>query len=210
MKWEIAQFFEIRWWQHYLGQQEVEDYLSRKKNYWEGILSACPFALSPSYRILDAGCGPAGIFTILQDYQVDAIDPLIDQYEKVLPHFSRRQYPNTQFFPTTFEHFSPTATYDLVFCLNAVNHFKNITLAMEKLGTLTAPGQWLALSIDTHKWRLAKHLFRMIPADLLHPHQYDLKEYEQMLTSAGFKIFQTEKLKNGYIFDYHIIFAKRI
>jgi hypothetical protein len=47
MKWEIAQFFEIRWWQHYLGQQEVEDYLSRKKNYWEGILSACPFALSP-------------------------------------------------------------------------------------------------------------------------------------------------------------------
>jgi 2-polyprenyl-3-methyl-5-hydroxy-6-metoxy-1,4-benzoquinol methylase len=139
MKWEIAQFFEIRWWQHYLGQQEVEDYLSRKKNYWEGILSACPFALSPSYRILDAGCGPAGIFTILQDYQVDAIDPLIDQYEKVLPHFSRRQYPNTQFFPTTFEHFSPTATYDLVFCLNAVNHFKNITLAMEKLGTPNSP-----------------------------------------------------------------------
>lgn len=207
MKWKIAQFFEIRWWQHYLGQQEVEDYLGRKKAYWEKILSLCPFSPEPSSRILDAGCGPAGIFTILQEYPVDAVDPLIDQYEKTLPHFSRHQYPNTQFFHTTFEEFYPTAAYDFVFCLNAVNHFKNIQFAMEKLGALTAPGQWLALSVDAHKWRGAKHLFRIIPADLLHPHQYDLKEYEQMLETAGFKIFQTEKLKNGYIFDYHIIFA---
>lgn len=209
MKWQIAQYFEIRWWQRYLQKQEVEDYLSRKKAYWKKVLSVCPFVLEPSARILDAGCGPAGIFTILQDYQVDAIDPLISQYEKTLPHFSRKNYPNTHFQQTTLEAFDPPTAYDLVFCLNAINHVKDIHLAIKKLGEATASDKWLALSVDAHKWHLAKYLFRVIPADLLHPHQYDLKEYEKMLEATGFKIVQTEKLKNGYIFDYHIIFAMK-
>ena len=30
-----------------------------------------------------------------------------------------------------------------------------------------------------------------------------------MLEKSGFEIIETLKLKNGYIFDYHIIFAKK-
>lgn len=210
MKWTIAQYFEIRWWQQYLRKKEVADYLKHKKAYWQRILSACPFDPGPSDRILDAGCGPAGIFTIFPSHQVDAVDPLIDQYEKNLPHFSQNHYPRTRFFPVLLEDFSPTKAYDIVFCINAINHVKDISRAIQKLSIATASGKWLAMSIDTHKWLLAKWLFRTVPADLLHPHQYQLKEYQQMLEKEGFKIITTQRLKNGYIFDYHIIFAQKI
>ena len=115
MRWMIAQFFEIRWWKRYLDHQEVDDYLTRKKAYWNQILSICPFQASHGDHILDAGCGPAGIFMNLQSYEVDAVDPLIGQYEQHLAHFSQKSYPNTRFHESPIEEFEVKKTYDIVF-----------------------------------------------------------------------------------------------
>jgi 2-polyprenyl-6-hydroxyphenyl methylase/3-demethylubiquinone-9 3-methyltransferase len=209
MKWSLAQRFEIKWWQNYLKNQDVKEYLNRKKAYWQKIRSLCPFELNTSDRLLDAGCGPAGIFTILNAQQVDAIDPLLDKYEKTLAHFSQSAYPDVQFYQTRLEDFVPSIRYDSVFCLNAINHVHDISLAMKTLSLATGKDKWLVLSIDTHKWSVLKWLFRFIPLDILHPHQHDLKEYKKMLQKEQFEVIQAQKLKNGLIFDYHIIFAQK-
>ena len=51
----------------------------------------------------------------------------------------------------------------------------------EKLVKLTKSGGKLIVSIDAHNYQLFKHVFRLITGDILHPHQYDLKEYKKML-----------------------------
>jgi len=112
LKWKIAQFAEIRWWKNYLKNQTVEDYLVYKKDYWVKFIDKIPAQYRPNKgdNILDAGCGPAGVFIVMEEHQVTAVDPLLEQYESNLSHFSRARYPNTQFHTSTLEGYTPKNT----------------------------------------------------------------------------------------------------
>ena len=151
------------------------------------------------------GCGPAGIYTVLDGQKVTAVDPLLDQYAEKIPHFSRDKYPWTTFHSLPFEKFSDTEQYDTVFCLNAVNHVADLALCFDKLVNLTRPGGTLTVSIDAHNYAFFKHLFRLLPGDILHPHQYDLAEYRRMLTDRGGKIVGEELIKSEFFFDYYAL-----
>ena len=65
----------------------------------------------------------------------------------------------------------------------------------EKLKEVYADSGTLVLSIDAHNFSFFKHLFRLMPGDILHPHQYDLTEYKTFLEKQGFEILKTELLK---------------
>jgi hypothetical protein len=99
-RWKIAQAAEIRWWQSYLKNKPTTDYAVWKTKYWQDLLAEIGLATSitEGSKILDAGCGPAGIFMIFKNHAVDALDPLLDGYEAKLPHFKRENYPNVHFF----------------------------------------------------------------------------------------------------------------
>lgn len=155
-------------------------------------------------HILDAGCGPAGIFTILDEFKTDAIDPLLEQYEKDLPHFSESDYPNTRFFNQSLESFSADQQYDLIFCLNAINHVADLDKSLDTLFKHLHPDGQLIISTDVHKHQWLKPIFKAIPGDILHPHQYDLKEYREMFLKRGAKIEKEVKLKGGNIFEYWV------
>ena len=96
IKWKIAQKLELKWWQRYLKDKDVEEYISWKRNYWKGFLTDIDDGtlLLPGQRILDIGCGPAGLFIHLTDHDLTAVDPLLDRYEARLAHFSKASYPN--------------------------------------------------------------------------------------------------------------------
>ncbi len=96
LRWNIAQAAEIRWWQSYLRNKPVKEYLDWKTAYWRDFLDHLELNIEGSKSILDAGCGPAGRFTILKDHQVTAIDPLLEKY-KSLDHFDPSMYPWTTF-----------------------------------------------------------------------------------------------------------------
>ncbi len=208
LRWQIAQFFELRWWKSYLGPKDPASYLDWKKNYWHRFLEQSGIQPVPGQHILDAGCGPAGIFTILDHLHPDALDPLLEEYEKTLPHFSKKDWPGTRFFDTDLESFSTTTQYDLIFCLNAINHVKDLSLAFDRLTALLRPGGTLAVSIDAHNHQWIKHVLRTIPGDILHPHQFDLPEYQLMLTRRGFRIDKCLLIKQERIFNYWLIVAK--
>lgn len=124
-RWKIAQAAEIRWWQRYLKNKPTTDYADWKTDYWQKLLTEMGLsALNIEERnpdllgtegwgntsILDAGCGPAGIFMIFKKQKVDALDPLLDQYEASLPHFKKSLYPNVQFFSQPLESFDKKDT----------------------------------------------------------------------------------------------------
>jgi SAM-dependent methyltransferase len=210
-RWRLAQALEIRWWKKYLDPQLPEEYLAWKRAYWIGFLDKVGLPLPQGKRILDAGCGPAGIFTVLEKHnRVEALDPLLEQYERHLPHFSRERYPGVCFWTRPLEDFQIERPFDLVFCLNAINHVADLEECLSNLARCTAPDNGvLVLSIDVHRWSFLKWLFRCIPGDALHPHQHSLADYEHMLAEHGLSVEKRVLFKNEPIFGYWAVVCRR-
>ncbi len=225
VKWRVAQWFELRWWKGYLRGKDKAEYLAWKREYWRGILEKCGVSaesrggesagvgetsevLGNNKTICDLGCGPAGVFIALPNNKVTAVDPLIDAYEKQTPFFSKSDYPNVRFVRSTIEEFETSDVYDLVFCMNAINHVHDIEKGFEKLKDVCAPGGTLMVSIDAHNYSFFKYLFRLIPGDVLHPHQYDLEEYKAFIEKQGMRIVKMELLKQEGIFNHYLLVAK--
>lgn len=210
IRWKIAQAAEIRWWQNYLHKKDKNDYLKWKKTYWQNLLSKIGIEPEHEDRVLDAGCGPAGIFMLFDQQRVDAVDPLLNQYDEKLQHFDPQDYPNVTFYAQPLEQFESKEQYDQVFCLNAINHVADLQLCFEKLVNLVKPGGKLIVSIDAHNYWGFKKIFRLLPGDILHPHQYDLQEYEAMLLSRNCTLEQSVLYEKAFFFNYYILVAKKI
>jgi len=208
-RWRIAQFFEIRWWQRYLRSKDKWTYLNWKLAYWRDFLTKSGIKITSDAKILDAGCGPAGIFLLPVGGSTDAFDPLLGEYERLLPHFQQSDYPHVRFFESALETFSPPIQYDVVFCLNAINHVADIDQCFDQLVLFTRPSGTLTVSVDAHNYGWLKRIFKAFPGDILHPHQYDLKEYTAMLTQRGCRIDGTILIKKEWIFNYYLIVATK-
>ena len=207
-RWKIAQAAEIRWWQLYLKDKDPKAYLAWKGQYWTNLLANIGLEHIPeNAKCLDAGSSLAGIFMVLKSQEVLAIDPLMEAYQKELPNFFQPQwYTHTLFEKGMLEHIKCQDQFDYVFCLNVINHVKDIKAALDKLwGSLKAGGT-LVLSIDAHNYEIFKHIFRWIPADVLHPYQYNLKEYMAMLQAyAPEQKITVTTYKKEFFFNYYIL-----
>ena len=137
------------------------------------------------------------------------MDPLLDSYEEKLTHFSKKQYPDIRFFNEPLETFSPKEKYDKVFCLNAINHVADLDLSFDRLVGFAKNGGTLIVSIDAHNYSFFKKIFRLLPGDILHPHQYDLSEYQKMLSDRGCIIEQSILYDKEFFFDYYILVVKK-
>jgi 2-polyprenyl-3-methyl-5-hydroxy-6-metoxy-1,4-benzoquinol methylase len=209
MRWEIAQWFEKRWWKNYLKNKPVDDYLTWKRDYWNTFLNTINVTVKPNDSVLDAGCGPAGIFSALSENQVTAVDPLLSIYERDLQHFNRRNYPNVDFHENGIETLEFKEDFEIVFCLNVINHVEDLDEALTRLQKAVKPQGTFVLSIDSHNIRLPKWLFRTLPLDILHPHQYDLAEYQNMVLKRGFGLKNSVLIKDGFLFNYYaLVFEK--
>jgi len=210
-RWQIAQRAELKWWQNYLKKQDKATYLKWKRHYWKTLLNRLdpPLDLSEDARVLDAGCGPAGVFIVLNRCPVDAVDPLLDAYDNNLPHFQKKDYPNVRFITRPLEQFQKAESYDVIFCMNAINHVARLDVCLDNLVQSLKAGGRLVLTIDAHNYRGFKHLFRLIPGDILHPHQYNLEEYRQLLSERGLEITQTLKIKSAFFFDHYVLAARK-
>ena len=210
IRWKIAQWFELRWWKNYLRGKSREEYLTWKKQWWAAILSMLPDEMQiwSDAKIIDLGCGPSGVFMMYGAYDVTAVDPLIEEYEKQIPFFRRENFKNVKFVKSTIEEFETKEKFDFVFCMNAINHVRDFEKAMDVLVNCVGERRNLVLTIDAHNHSFFKKLFRLVPGDILHPHQYDLMEYQGALEKRGIKILKSIRLKHEFFFDHYLIVAK--
>ena len=211
LKWKVAQATEWRWWINYLKTKDKAEYLEWKRGYWNDLLVKAGDALpiTRGSRILDAGCGPAGIFIVLDGHEVHAVDPLLDKYAENLSQFDKNDYPYVTFHTLPLEDYTDQEPFDIVFCMNAINHVSDLPGSFDRIVEHTGPGGYLVVTIDAHNHAFFKQLFRLVPGDILHPHQYDLREYENMLTSRGCEMVSTVHLKKEFFFDHYMLVAQR-
>ena len=165
--------------------------------------------LKPESKVLDAGCGPAGIFMVLENQSVTALDPLLNDYEKQLQHFRKSDYPNVEFVNSPLENFRREKYFDIIFCMNAINHVQDYNLSMNNLIDSLKPEGIFVFTIDAHNFSFFKYLFRAVPGDILHPHQYDLNEYKLQLTERGIEILKVIELKKEFFFNHYLIAGRR-
>ncbi len=210
LRWKIAQAAEIRWWRRYLGSKDPVAYAAWKSAYWKNFLEKTGVVIDGKDKILDAGCGPSGIFMIFQSNFVDAVDPLLEQYEQSLPGFKKANFPNTRFYTLPLEQFDSSESYNVVFCLNAINHVDDLDKSFDALVGSVKKGGTLVVSIDAHHSDFLKKIFQAVPGDILHPHQYGLEEYRQMLIQRGCRMERTILFKKEFIFSYYVLVAQRI
>jgi SAM-dependent methyltransferase len=208
-RWFIAQWFERRWWKRYTAHKSKEAYLSWKKGYWQELLRSTGLSIPATARVLDAGCGPAGIFITLPTQQVTAIDPLLDYYRREIAVFDETDYPNVTFVNDAIESYGPIVRYDVVCCMNAINHVSDLGQAMQSLCACVVPKGSLLLSVDAHNYSGLKWLFKAIPGDILHPHQLNKEDYLKLVRAEGMEVEQCVRVKRELIFSYWLIIAKR-
>jgi len=209
-KWKIAQAAEVKWWQNYLKKKDKAAYYEWKRKYWRSFLRDIDFTVPASPKqIMDAGCGPAGIFTILSDHKVTAVDPLLDSYKEQIAQFDTDDYPHVQFVTSPIEQYHQPNKYDIIFCLNCINHVSSIPDSLTNLYECLKPGGQMVISTDAHNYCFLKNIFQWLPGDILHPHQYDIAEYQSFLSEAGFEITKSQKVKSAQIFGYWVIQANR-
>jgi len=210
LKWRLAQELEYKWWKQYLHKKEPAQYLEQKKNYWLKVLASLQESIleEKGQSILDAGCGPAGIFMVLENHRVVALDPLLERY-KTLPHFDTTHYPWTRFVPSPLELLTDKNQYDVIFCMNAINHVNEIEQCCSRLADALQPGGHLVLSTDAHRFSLLKKIFQWLPGDMLHPVQLDINEYEKHLTDVNLTIKKRILFKKAGIFNYYILITQK-
>jgi SAM-dependent methyltransferase len=210
LRWRIAQWCEWRWWRRYLAPKDKATYIAWKRTYWLDLLAriADVLPIQPTDTIADIGCGPAGIYLALDQQPVTAVDPLLELYRDKLPFFNPLDYPHARFVSSSLECYSPSETYDVIFCMNAINHVSDIALAYDRLIACAHSGSYIVMTVDAHRYPLLKRLFRLIPGDILHPHQYDLAEYEAMLTSRGCTVLRSLWHRPENVFDHYILVAR--
>ncbi len=210
-KWRLAQIVELQWWKNYLKNKSKADYLAWKKKYWRDLLAKAELSFLKKQKavVLDTGCGPAGIFMVLEGHQVKAIDPLLQRYETELPHFAIVDYPYVQFEALPLENLTDKGIYDVVFCMNVINHVSELERSMDNLVDAAKTNGYLLLTIDAHNYGFFKRLFRFLPGDILHPHQYDLTEYQQMLTKRNCTIEKCLLIKKTFFFDHYLLVGRK-
>ncbi len=209
-KWNLAQSLELKWWKKYLTNKDRKQYLEWKSNYWNNLLFDIKkyIELPEHCIILDAGCGPAGIFICLKKNQVIAIDPLLEKYlENDL--LQQDNYPWVQFKQCKIEDLNYIEKFDYIFCLNAINHVKDIEKSYNTLIAALKPSGILILSTDAHKHSILKKIFQLIPGDMLHPVQLNIEEYNAHLLKRNMEIIKNILYKEESIFNYYITIAKK-
>lgn len=211
-RWQRAQRAELRWWKKYLSRKDMADYREWKIAYWNDLLSRLPDGVLPAEgsHVLEAGCGPAGIFMALDKYKVTATDPLVEQYGSA-GLLAKEDYPWVRFERVGLEDMviQNLPTYAAVFCLNVLNHVNDMNVCLRNLHAMTAIGGHLVMTIDVHRLRLLRNLLRLIRVDRLHPHQHVLQEYTLMLRQSGFGIIRTWPIWKRGLLAHWLIVAER-
>ena len=203
LRWRVAQFLERRWWRNYLRGKSPETYLADKKAYWARTLAKLDWTPKTGRRVLDAGCGPAGVFILLHEQEkVTALDPLLGRYEEDLPIFSRADYPGVTFREQPLEDPLAAAPFAAIYCFNAINHVADWGRSLDNLTACARPGTRLLLTSDVHRHGLLLPIFRALPGDALHPQQHGPEAYREALESRGWRIDRTEVLREEAIFAY--------
>ena len=168
--WERAQEAE----RAYQVQKDPSSIVSKSVAYWSRVLAFLPpaeVAIGPATRVLDAGCGPAGILLGLTEGRRTGFDPLMGFYLERFPHLLETP---VRWIEARAEEFRGETAFDVVFCVNMLDHTEDPAASAENLARQVAPGGKLVLLLNVHLTRFFRWYFARFHRfiDPPHPHHF--------------------------------------
>ncbi len=208
-RWHIAQATESLWWRWYLHRRNPADYLQWKTEYWRHFFERFELDLQPQGALLEVGCGPAGVGLVLPCERLTLLDPLLKRYQELFPAITQRSLAGCRLVYQPLESWETHEKFEHIYCFNVINHCQDLERCAHKLTYLLQDGGSLYLSTDCHRHESLKLLFRRIPADVLHPQQYDLGDYVALFEGKGLELQATHCVHRGRIFEYQLLIFKK-
>lgn len=161
---QIYEKEDRHWW--FLGRREV--------------LAALLDNLQPpgDWRILDAGCGTGGNFPFLERYgTVQGFD-----YSEEAVLYCRLRGRKEVRQASIYELPYPDASFDLVTCLDVIEHLRLDLPALQELRRVLKPDGLLLLTLPA-----GPHLYSDFDCFAGHLRRYRREEVEKLLSAGGFR-----------------------
>ena len=167
-EWERIQRIE----RAYQERKDPSTILAVNCLYWRRVLKSLPegeFEIGPESRVLDAGCGGAGILLALEEGIRSGFDPLMGFYLERFPHLAEAP---VRWIEADAEGFYAEEPFDFIFCINTLDHTRDPRRAAQNLEHLLAPSGKLVCVLNVHLtrfWRAYyERFYRFV--DPPHPH----------------------------------------
>ncbi len=172
-RWELAINEEECMWKracHVVSNIEGQ---RRIIEYWSNVLDMMPFKIKPDNRILDIGCGPAGILQAIKHGIKRGIDPLMEEYQS---NFSLPS--DCQWISSKIEDYQDDEKFDIIFVWNSLDHVDDLHKAVQSIKRLLSKDGYLVISVWCHTTRIFEYYFKAFNRyiDKFHPHQLSKKD----------------------------------
>jgi len=161
-------------------------------------------------NVLDAGSGP-GVITFLlaaryPEARVTGIDLSSEEIENCRIIAARAKYKNTDFEEADISHLPWKGHFDLIVCIDILEHIENDSSALESLAEALSPGSTLILHVPARHRRypvFKKTLNFEVPSHVRVG--YTLEQVKKLVEDAQLKI-----LKAGHTFGFLETLANNI
>lgn len=156
----------------YHEQKDPRTVLDVNQKYWQRILDSIPqgeVSIGPQTRILDVGCGGAGILLILENGIRTGVDPLMSFYRQ---KFSFLDDTQIRWVEGMAEDFDDSEKFDVIFSINMLDHTESPRASALNLERLLAPGGKLVCVLNVHLTRFWRKYYESFYrwVDPPHPH----------------------------------------
>lgn len=137
---ENKQQLELYFWKHLISETNFEEF-REKEDSWK--IDTFPCLRGRLGRGLDVGCGPVSVFEKTSNY-ITAIDPLMDEYRKLISIDSKIKYLNASGENIPFENDS----FDYSYCCNVIDHTPNPEKMVEEMKRVTKNKIFFQVNFD--------------------------------------------------------------
>jgi SAM-dependent methyltransferase len=131
-------------------------------------------------QILEAGCGPGGNLEMLKRFgEVVAIEP--DEQSRAYAAEQAGVDVRHGLLPQSIPDFG--RAFDLIACLDVIEHVPDDAGAVEALGKMLKPGGFLFTTVPAYAWMWSDH-------DAAHHHKrrYAMAPYRRLFENAGLQV----------------------
>lgn len=199
-RWRVAQSKEDGFWKkNGVLSSQMERVLSR----YAPLIDEISMTLTPDSKIIDVGCGPTCAGQLFEKGVKTYLDPLMNSYLSA----HANELPNGEKIAATAEHIPKEAnTYDVVICVNALDHMINPEKALVEIQRILNKEGIFMLGLFLHPPVIAaarQFIEKWLPffREEAYPYSYTLNTIRRDLE----KLFSIQRMVRVYRKDTAIV-----